>query len=156
MMEITTYMDKVRWLGGLGDEVIRNLIPWWLVWGSCLVTEKNLYNWPLPGIMRILYTIKHIVYIILYMGVPLYLKRILYLTNYIYVQVDCSQHEQLRMKHELLFILWPTRDIVTHVRFIRPTMYHSEYISDEESFIWEYRNNIEQGMINFYLIIFWD
>ena len=125
MMGITTYMDKVRWLGGLGNAVIRNSIPRWLGQGSCLATKKPLYNWPLPDIMRILYTIKRIVYIILYMGVPVYLKGIVHLTNHIYVEVHCSKNEQLRTEHELTFILWPMRDIVTRVRVIIPTMYHS-------------------------------
>ena len=38
------------------------------------------------------------------------------------------------------------RDIITCVQIIRPTMWHSDEISDDKSFIREDQNNIEQGM----------
>ena len=126
MMGIKTYIDNVRWLGVLGNAVIMNSIPQWIGQGSCLVTNKKLYNWPFPIIIRILYTIK--TYSIYYTlnGVLVYLIGIVYLKKYIYVQVDCSKHEQLRIENELILILWPMRDIVTRVWVIIPTIYNSE------------------------------
>ena len=148
MIQITIYRDKGGRLGGLGNVVIRNWIPRWICRGSCFPMNKQPENWPVTGSGRILYNIKHIVYIILYMGVSVYLTGRVYLTNYIYVQVDCSRHDQLRMEHEWIFILWPMRYIVTHVWFIIPTMWNSDEMSNDKSSIREYQNNIEQGMRN--------
>ena len=148
MIQITIYRDKGGRLGGLRNTVISNLMPWWIGRGSYFPVNKQPEKLPVTSSGRIIYTIKHIVYIILYMGVSLYITGKLYLTNYIYVQLDCSRHKQLRMEHEWIFILWPMRYIVTRVWFIIPSMWNPDEMSNDNSFMQKYQNNIEQGTRN--------
>ena len=100
MIQITTYRDKGGQLGGLGNTVTRNLMHRWLCQGSCFSMDKQPESLPVTGSGRILYNIKHMVYIILYMGVSVYLTGKVNLKHYIYMRVDCSCHEELSMEHE--------------------------------------------------------